>query len=167
MSGAGAWLAELQGPTATKRSCLPQAEVYCDDTFGDHFAAADLVRPVVFAAVLGVSVWVIGCFQDLVARGVVAPGRGLGLQRSDDAPEICREVTINSAAPQIRNHLTKRSTQDDIARRTGTSVVVRGRFMPPGAQPDSAEDKALCLRVTPGVSQAEVGRDQVMATKPS
>ena len=93
--------------------------------------------------------------QDLAARGMLPAGRGLSFgHKQDDLPEICREVTINSAVPQIRNHLTKRSTQDDIARRTGTSVVVRGRFMPPGTP--AGEEKPLFLRVTPGLSQAEV-----------
>ncbi|KAK9808142.1 hypothetical protein WJX73_001316 [Symbiochloris irregularis] len=92
--------------------------------------------------------------QDLAARGL--SGRGGGPRgKFDDVPEISREVTINAANPQIRNHLTKRSTQDDIARRTGTAVVVRGRFMPPGVSPTDAEDKPLCLRITPGLCKEE------------
>ena len=91
----------------------------------------------------------------MAARGL---GRGGGARgRGDEALEPCREVTINAANPQIRNHLTKRSTQDDIARRTGTIVVVRGRYMPPGvAAPADGDDKPLCLRITPGLSKEEV-----------
>ena len=95
--------------------------------------------------------------QDLAARGLGPGGRGEVRSRIDDAPELFQEVVINSAQPQIRNHLTKRSTQDDIARRTGTSVVVRGRYMPPGVAPADSEDKPLCLKVTPGLSKSEVG----------
>lgn len=93
--------------------------------------------------------------QDLVARGAVSAGK-LGYVKGDEEGGVCREVTINAAAPAIRNHLTKRSTQDDMARRTGTMIVVRGRYMPPGV-PQTGDDKPLCLRVTPGLSKAEVG----------
>lgn len=92
--------------------------------------------------------------QDLAARGM---GSFDFRQSFSAGPEVSREVTINAAAPQIRNHLTKRSTQDDIARRTGTSVVVRGRFMPPGSVQPGSEEQPLFLLVTPGLSKNEVG----------
>ena len=95
------------------------------------------------------------CVQDLVARGLVNPGQGLSLARgNDDGDTIYREVTINDAAPNLRHHLTKRSTQDDISKRTKASIVVRGRFMPPGSQ--EGEEKPLFLKCTPGLSRQEV-----------
>lgn len=75
-------------------------------------------------------------------------GPGFGGVPSDEAAEIFREVTINDAAPQIRYSLTKRTTQEDIQRRTGTVIVNRGRYMAPGAPPDEKE-KPLHLRITP------------------
>ncbi len=67
----------------------------------------------------------------------------------------CREVAINDAPGPIRYKLTLRTTQDDIARRTGTVVVVRGRFLPPG-MPNNGEEPPLHLKITPGVTASEV-----------
>ena len=93
--------------------------------------------------------------QDLVARGLVSPGQGLSLARgADDHEAIYRDVTINDAAPNLRHHLTKRSTQDDISKRTKAAIVVRGRYMPPGTQ--EGEEKPLYLKCTPGISRQEV-----------
>lgn len=40
----------------------------------------------------------------------------------EDAATIIRDVYINDAPPDMRHHMTKRPTQDDVARRTGTQV---------------------------------------------
>ena len=77
-----------------------------------------------------------------------------GPKGMDDEP-IKREVTINDAAGPIRYNLTRRATQDDIARRTGTTVVVRGRYVPPGAPPTEGEPP-LFLKITPGLVSSEV-----------
>lgn len=66
-----------------------------------------------------------------------------------------RHVVINDAPPDMRHHLTKRPTQDDIARRTGTQIVTRGRYMPPGT-PQTDTDRPLYLNITPGVCASEV-----------
>ena len=91
--------------------------------------------------------------QELAAQGKLRPGTPGSV---GEDKEIAQEVTINNAPAEIRHHLTKRSTQDDIARRTGTTIVVRGRYMPPGLPPDEKE-KPLLLRITPGRSATEVG----------
>eukprot|EP00884_Botryococcus_braunii_P014304 jgi/Botrbrau1/22875/Bobra.0065s0033.1 len=85
--------------------------------------------------------------KDLVRKGIVVPGRGA---LEEEKKEFCRDVTINDAPPAIRHHLTKRSTQDDIARRTGTVLTVKGRYYAPGEPEDEAE-KPLFLRVSPGM----------------
>lgn len=94
----------------------------------------------------------ISAAQDLVKKGLVAPGRG-GVE--EEKKEFYRDVTINDAPPPIRHHLTKRSTQDDIARRTGTVLTVKGRYYSPGEPEDEAE-KPLFLRVTPGLCLQDV-----------
>jgi hypothetical protein len=73
----------------------------------------------------------------------------------DERDKIARDVTINDAPPAIRNHLTKRTTQDDIARRTGTVVTVKGRYYSPG-DPQDENEKPLYLRITPGQCMQDV-----------
>lgn len=85
-------------------------------------------------------------------KGLVAPGRP-GVE--EEKREFYRDVTINDAQPPIRHHLTKRSTQDDIARRTGTVLTVKGRYYPPG-EPEDEIEKPLFLRVTPGLCLQDV-----------
>eukprot|EP00198_Chlamydomonas_reinhardtii_P005225 XP_001694561.1 hydroxyproline-rich glycoprotein [Chlamydomonas reinhardtii] len=65
------------------------------------------------------------------------------------ALELAREVVINDAPTGVRIHLTKRGVQDEIQSRTATIIVTRGRYYPPGVQPDGKE-KPLHLLVRPG-----------------
>lgn len=60
-----------------------------------------------------------------------------------------REVVINDAPSQTRYNLTKRPVQDDIARRTNTLIVTRGRYYPPGVPQDEIEPP-LRLKILPG-----------------
>lgn len=63
--------------------------------------------------------------------------------------EISREVVINDTLASTRHHLTKRTTQEDIQRRTNTIVVTKGKYQAPGMILQGS-DKPLHLRVTPG-----------------
>ena len=95
--------------------------------------------------------------QELAAQGKLPQGRG-GHARGGAAedPGVFREVPINDAPAELRHHLTKRPTQDDIARRTGTQIVTRGRYLPPGTQPAEGE-RPLHLHIAPGASATQVG----------
>ncbi len=97
--------------------------------------------------------------QELAAQGRLPQGRSSGPHsRSGGVPEepgICRDVFINDAPADMRHHLTKRPTQDDIGRRTGTQIVTRGRYLAPGAAPAGEADKPLHLHITPGASATE------------
>lgn len=72
-----------------------------------------------------------------------------------DEDRIRRDVVINDAPGPIRYNLTRRVTQDDVARRTGTQIVVRGQYQPPGG-PRVSEEPPLFLKVTPGAVSQEV-----------
>ena len=90
----------------------------------------------------------------------MGPGQGLSLTGAGaEFDGVSREVTINDAAPNLRHHLTKRSTQDDISKRTKAAIVVRGRYMPAGVT--DATEKPLFLKCTPGLSLTEVGTRSV------
>ncbi len=65
------------------------------------------------------------------------------------------EVPINDAPAGVRTHLLKKSTQNDIERRTGTVIVTRGRFITPGA-PHDAKDAPLHLFVRPSAVPGQV-----------
>lgn len=71
------------------------------------------------------------------------------------ALELAREVVINDAPTGVRIHLTKRGVQDEIQSRTATIIVTRGRYYPPGVQPDGKE-KPLHLLVRPGAHAGTV-----------
>ena len=63
--------------------------------------------------------------QELAAQGKLPPGRVMSFAKpGDDGPIIFRDVYINDAPPDMRHHMTKRPTQDDVARRTGTQVKI-------------------------------------------
>jgi hypothetical protein len=94
--------------------------------------------------------------QELKAQGKLPPGKGGLFRKADDEQQgVFRHVVINDAPPELRHHLTKRPTQDDIARRTGTQIVTRGRYMAPGT-PQTDTDKPLYLNITPGMCANEV-----------
>ena len=56
-----------------------------------------------------------------------APLRGapFGGAAAEEESDIARDVTINDAPPQTRYALTKRTTQEEIQRRTATVIVNR------------------------------------------
>ncbi len=87
--------------------------------------------------------------QDLVMQGKLPPGRYGAARLNDEKEPIVREVVINDAPAQTRYNLTKRPVQDDIARRTNTLIVTRGRYYPPGLPQDEAEPP-LRLKILPG-----------------
>ncbi len=61
--------------------------------------------------------------QELAAQGKLPPGKVMSFAKpGEDTATICRDVYINDASPDMRHHMTKRPTQDDVARRTGTQV---------------------------------------------
>ena len=61
-----------------------------------------------------------------------APLRGapFGGAAAEEESDIARDVTINDAPPQTRYALTKRTTQEEIQRRTATVIVNRCRASP-------------------------------------
>ncbi len=75
-------------------------------------------------------------------------------------------MVINDAPTNLRVHLTKRNVQDDIQARTGTVIVTRGRYYPPGVTPDGKE-KPLHLYVKPGAAATTVGPRWRAATDPA
>ena len=61
--------------------------------------------------------------QELAAQGKLPPGKVMSFAKpGEDTATIFRDVYINDASPDMRHHMTKRPTQDDVARRTGTQV---------------------------------------------
>ena len=90
--------------------------------------------------------------QDLRAKGSV-PMKSFGLKADEE--RIRADVSINNAPAAIRYKLTLRATQDDIARRTGTQIVVRGQYQAPGV-PITSPEPPLFLKVTPGAIAGEV-----------
>jgi hypothetical protein len=61
--------------------------------------------------------------QELAAQGKLPPGKAFSFSKpGEDGPLVFRDVFINDATPDVRHHMTKRPTQDDVARRTGTQV---------------------------------------------
>ena len=90
--------------------------------------------------------------QDLRSKGSV-PMRVFGLKADEE--RIRSDVNINDAPGPIRYNLTRRATQDDIARRTGTQIVVRGQYQPPGV-PITTPEPPLFLKITPGAIVGEV-----------
>ena len=67
------------------------------------------------------------CLQELAAQGKLPPGRVMSFAKpgEDQIATVFRDVYINDAPPEMRHHMTKRPTQDDVARRTGTQVRLR------------------------------------------
>ncbi len=63
-----------------------------------------------------------------------APLRGapFGGAAAEEESDIARDVTINDAPPQTRYALTKRTTQEEIQRRTATVIVNRCCASPAG-----------------------------------
>ena len=82
-------------------------------------------------------------------QGKLPPGRYGASRQNDEKEPIVREVVINDAPAQTRYNLTKRPVQDDIARRTNTLIVTRGRYYPPGLPQDDTEPP-LRLKILPG-----------------
>ncbi len=66
------------------------------------------------------------CLQELAAQGKLPPGKVISFAKpgEDQVATVFRDVYINDAPPEMRHHMTKRPTQDDVARRTGTQVRI-------------------------------------------
>jgi hypothetical protein len=64
--------------------------------------------------------------------------------------------------PQVRQQLTKRHCQEEIQRRTGTVLIVRGRYYPPGMPVDD-RDKPLFLRISPTVAAGDTDEEKQRA----
>lgn len=61
---------------------------------------------------------------------------------------IAREIVINDAESAVRYKLTKRQTQEEIQKCTGSVVITRGKYRPPDAPLDG--DKPLYLHISAG-----------------
>ncbi|XP_027187677.1 protein RIK isoform X2 [Cicer arietinum] len=72
----------------------------------------------------------------------------LNQQKIQDELVIAREIVINDAESSIRYKLTKRQTQEEIQRCTGTIVITRGKYRPPNAPLDG--EKPLYLHISAG-----------------
>ncbi|KAK9837508.1 hypothetical protein WJX81_007444 [Elliptochloris bilobata] len=95
--------------------------------------------------------------QELLAQGKVPSGMHVlmpGGRSAGDRQDVDKDVSINDAPPDTRHFLTRRPTQDDIGRRTGTVLTVRGRYYPPGV-PREERDPPLLLHIAPGASHLE------------
>ncbi|XP_057436101.1 protein RIK isoform X2 [Lotus japonicus] len=78
----------------------------------------------------------------------VTAAQKLTQQKIQDELVIAREIIINDAESSIRYKLTKRQTQEEIQRCTGTIVITRGKYRPPTAPPDG--EKPLYLHISAG-----------------
>lgn len=78
---------------------------------------------------------------------VVAPQR---------AQELGVDVSINDAAAAMRIHLTRKPTHAVIEARRGVTIVVRGRYYPPGAA--RGEEAPLHLHITPAGTVPQVSK---------
>lgn len=76
--------------------------------------------------------------------------------------EFFREITFNDAPSAVRQQLTKRHCQEEIQRRTGTVLIVRGRYYPPGMPVDD-RDKPLFLRISPTVAAGDTDEEKQRA----
>lgn len=54
---------------------------------------------------------------------------------------------------QVRQQLTKRHVQEEIQRRTGAVLTVKGRYYRPG-MPEVDNERPLYLRITPSITSA-------------
>ncbi|KAI8477008.1 MAG: hypothetical protein J3K34DRAFT_455400 [Monoraphidium minutum] len=66
------------------------------------------------------------------------------------AAEPGRDIPINDAPAKARITLTKRSVQEDIARRTRSVISTKGRYYPPGV--DHGVEQPLYIAVRPAVN---------------
>uniref|UniRef100_A0A166D4I1 Protein RIK n=1 Tax=Daucus carota subsp. sativus TaxID=79200 RepID=A0A166D4I1_DAUCS len=73
---------------------------------------------------------------------------------------IAREIVINDAESSIRNKLTKRQTQEEIQRCTGSVVITRGKYRPPNGPTDG--EKPLYLHISAG-AHLETTADRIKA----
>mmetsp|Transcript_26252 Transcript_26252/g.65960 ORF Transcript_26252/g.65960 Transcript_26252/m.65960 type:complete len:639 (+) Transcript_26252:244-2160(+) len=91
---------------------------------------------------------------ELQAKGVLqAPRPAASAVYLEPVKEIAREITINDAPPGVRQQLTKRHVQEEIQRRTGAVLTVKGRYYRPG-MPEVDNERPLYLRITPSITSA-------------
>jgi hypothetical protein len=62
--------------------------------------------------------------------------------------DVFQTFEINDLQPNIRNTMIRRNVLAEIERKTGTTILVKGRFYPPGAP--RTEDPSIHLRVSCG-----------------
>ncbi|KAI3987983.1 hypothetical protein MKX01_017911 [Papaver californicum] len=91
-------------------------------------------------------------FQAPIQQSVASVVQKLNLPKIQDEL-IAREIVINDAEPTVRYKLTKRQTQEEIQRCTGTVVITRGKYRPPNALNDS--EKPLYLHISAGAHLKE------------
>lgn len=60
---------------------------------------------------------------------------------------MCEEIIINDHPIHIRDQLTRRAALVSVEQQTGTSIIVKGRFYPPGA-PRAPNNPPLLLHIT-------------------
>lgn len=84
----------------------------------------------------------------LLQQQSTAAAQKLNQQKIQDELVIAREIVINDAESSIRYKLTKRQTQEEIQRCTGTIVITRGKYRPPNAPLDG--EKPLYLHISAG-----------------
>ncbi|KAL8088850.1 hypothetical protein AgCh_038569 [Apium graveolens] len=82
------------------------------------------------------------------------------VQKINQEELIAREIVINDSESSIRNKLTKRQTQEEIQRCTGSVVITRGRYRPPNGPSD--DEKPLYLHISAG-AHLETTADRIKA----
>ncbi|GAU19852.1 hypothetical protein TSUD_170780 [Trifolium subterraneum] len=87
-------------------------------------------------------------YAALLQQQSTAVAQKLNQQKIQDELVIAREIVINDAESSIRYKLTKRQTQEEIQRCTGTIVITRGKYRPPNAPLDG--EKPLYLHISAG-----------------
>lgn len=84
----------------------------------------------------------------LLQQQSTAAAQKLNQQKIQDELVIAREIVINDAESSLRYKLTRRQTQEEIQRCTGTIVITRGKYRPPNALLDG--EKPLYLHISAG-----------------
>lgn len=60
---------------------------------------------------------------------------------------MCEEIVINDHPINMRDQLTRRAALVSVEQQTGTHIVVKGRFYPPGV-PRAPNNPPLLLHIT-------------------
>jgi hypothetical protein len=97
----------------------------------------------------------------LAARG--GPGRGSAQASQPPSDKHTAEVGINHCRADIRQHLTKTTTHEEIRRETGATVTTKGVYVPVGEIP-GPDQKPLFLLIEADSNEAVEAAKQKILT---